>query len=141
MAWGGSSLQSTVANIAFAGGTHSTTLAMHLISSESALAFQGNVASLAVSRSSMTSGWGAGEWHDMAWGTGADYPYAPIRIITSPGIAAAYSFRGSAVSLGGSGKQSLPILGKQTVISTITGRATPQTAQGVAVAYSFNGSA
>jgi hypothetical protein len=26
------------------------------------------------------SGWGLGEWNDMEWGTGVDYPYAPIDI-------------------------------------------------------------
>lgn len=28
----------------------------------------------------MTAGWGAGEWSDMAWGTGDDYPYGAIDI-------------------------------------------------------------
>lgn len=111
-----------------------------LLANAAAITFIGRAHSFAVTHL-LTMGWGLGEWHDMAWGTGTDYPYAPVRTITRIGITAPRSFAGSTVAYGGTGKQSLPILGKQTVISTITGRATPQTAQGVAVAYSFNGSA
>ena len=42
-----------------------------------------------------TSGWGVGEWHDMAWGTGVDYAYAPTVFLDAEGPLASLTGQGS----------------------------------------------
>jgi hypothetical protein len=42
-----------------------------------------------------TSGWGLGEWNDMAWGTGVDYVYNPTVFLDAEGILAYLSGQGS----------------------------------------------
>jgi hypothetical protein len=46
----------------------------------------------------MTIGWGLGEWSDMAWGTGADYPYDPTVFLAAEGPLRLYAARSGALA-------------------------------------------
>jgi hypothetical protein len=54
------------------------------------------------------SGWGSGEWSDMAWGTGADYPYSPIVFLDAEGPLATYTKTGALASHSQVGRLTAP---------------------------------
>jgi hypothetical protein len=86
------------------------------------------------------SGWGDGEWSNMAWGTGVDYPYAPIVFLDARGPLSAYTHTGTLARLASTGRNaSLRSTGRLVTPMYGTGQNVRNTTRGPLLAYRATG--
>lgn len=87
------------------------------------------------------SGWGLGEWTDMAWGTGLDYVYDPTVFFDAEGpYITSRSASGSLVALTATGtRASFTSVGPYPVGNAATGRMPVFAASGSLVVYTATG--
>jgi len=88
-----------------------------------------------------TSGWGVGEWNDMAWGSGLDYVYAPTVFLDAEGpYITSRAAKGRLVAFTASSRQpSFAAIGRYPPLLVASGKMVTRAASGALKSYHATG--